>query len=71
VVLTTGDGELVLPIFVDESAAVAIAFRSRTSSLPSRSRRSARLGGVGLGGKVVEVRIDDLRDDIYTGVASS
>ncbi len=68
VVLTTGDGELVLPIFVDESAAVAIAFRLAHLQPPQPLAQDL-LGSVvtGLGGKVVEVRIDDLRDDIYTG----
>lgn len=68
VVLSTEDGELVLPIFVDESAAVAIAFRLAHLNPPQPLAQDL-LGAVvtGLGGKVVEVRIDDLRDDIYTG----
>ncbi len=68
VVLSTEDGELVLPIFVDESAAVAIAFRLAHLQPPQPLAQDL-LGAVvtGLGGKVVEVRIDDLRDDIYTG----
>jgi hypothetical protein len=68
VVLSTEDGELVLPIFVDESAAVAIAFRLAHMQPPQPLAQDL-LGSLvtGLGGKLVEVRIDDLRDDIYTG----
>ena len=68
VVLTTEDGKMVLPIFVDESAAVAIAFRLAHLHPPQPLAQDL-LGSLvtGLGGKVVEVRIDDLRDDIYTG----
>jgi bifunctional DNase/RNase len=68
VVLTTPDKELVLPIFVDESAAVAIAFRLAHLSPPQPMAQDL-LGAVvtELGGQVVEVRIDDLRDDVYFG----
>lgn len=68
VVLTTADGLLVLPIFVDESAAVAIAFRLAHLAPPQPLAQDL-LGSVvtELGGKVIEVRIDDLRDDIYFG----
>ncbi len=68
VVLSTSDGEMVLPIFVDESAAVAIAFRL-AHLRPPQPLAQDLLGSVvtELGGKVVEVRIDDLHDDIYTG----
>jgi uncharacterized protein len=68
VVLVTEDGEMVLPIFVDESAAVAIAFRLAHLHPPQPLAQDL-LGSLvtELGGKVVEVRIDDLRDDIYTG----
>ncbi len=68
VVLTTEDGKLVLPIFVDESAAVAIAFRL-ANLRPPQPLAQDLLGSLvtELGGKVTEVRIDDLRDDIYTG----
>ncbi len=68
VVLTTEDGKMVLPIFVDESAAVAIAFRLAHLQPPQPLAQDL-LGSLvtELGGKVVEVRIDDLRDDIYTG----
>ncbi|EPX56251.1 hypothetical protein D187_007593 [Cystobacter fuscus DSM 2262] len=68
VVLTTPDGAMVLPIFVDESAAVAIAFR--LAHLRSPQPLSQDLLGsmvVELGAKVTEVRIDDLKDDIYVG----
>ncbi|MFL5356950.1 bifunctional nuclease family protein [Archangium sp.] len=68
VVLTTSDGQMVLPIFVDESAAVAIAFRLAHMQPPQPLSQDL-LGSVvtQLGARVVEVRIDDLRDDIYTG----
>jgi bifunctional DNase/RNase len=68
VVLTTRDGEVVLPIFVDESAAVAIAFRLAHIHPPQPLAQDL-LGAVvtELGASVVEVRIDDLRDDIYFG----
>ena len=68
VVLTTQDGTVVLPIFVDESAAVAIAFR--LAHLRSPQPLSQDLLGsmvTELGAKVTEVRIDDLKDDIYVG----
>lgn len=68
VVLTTVDGERVLPIFVDEASAVAIAFRLAHISPPQPLAQDL-LGSVvnELGGRVVEVRIDDVRNDIYFG----
>ncbi len=68
VVLTTADGQMLLPIFVDESSAVAIAFRLAHLQPPQPLAQDL-LGALvtELGGKVVEVRIDDLHDDIYTG----
>lgn len=68
VVLTTEDGQLVLPIFVDESAAVAIAFRLAHLRSPQPLSQDL-LGSVvsELGAKVTEVRIEDLHDDIYVG----
>ncbi|XXF81117.1 bifunctional nuclease family protein [Myxococcaceae bacterium GXIMD 01537] len=68
VVLTTKDGDMVLPIFVDEAAAVAIAFRLAHVEPPHPLAQDLLDDVVEqMGGKVVEVRIDDLRDDIYTG----
>lgn len=68
VVLTTKDGKVVLPIFVDEAAAVAIAFRLAHVEPPHPLAQDLLDDVVeGMGGKVTEVRIDDLRDDIYTG----
>ena len=68
VVLTTEDGTVVLPIFVDESAAVAIAFRLAHMDPPQPLAQDLLDDVVSkLGGKVTEVRIDDLRGDIYTG----
>jgi uncharacterized protein len=68
VVLSTADGQMMLPIFVDESAAVAIAFRL-THLQPPQPLAQDLLGAVvtELGARVVEVRIDDLREDIYFG----
>jgi hypothetical protein len=68
VVLTTEDGTMVLPIFVDESAAVAIAFRLAHLDPPQPLAQDLLDDVVSkLGAKVTEVRIDDLRGDIYTG----
>jgi bifunctional DNase/RNase len=68
VVLTTQDGAMVLPIFVDESAAVAIAFRLAHLDPPQPLAQDLLDDVVAkLGAKVTEVRIDDLRGDIYTG----
>lgn len=68
VVLTTEDGAVVLPIFVDESAAVAIAFRLAHMDPPQPLAQDLLDDVVSkLGAKVIEVRIDDLRGDIYTG----
>ena len=68
VVLSTRDGAKVLPIFVDEGAAVAIAFRLAHRDPPHPLSQDLLSDVVQeLGGKVTEVRIDDLRDDVYTG----
>lgn len=68
VVLTTKDGQMVLPIFVDEASAVSIAFRLAHIAPPHPLAQDL-LDEMAekLGAKLVEVRIDDLRDDIYTG----
>lgn len=68
VVLTTVEGDRVLPIFVDEASAVAIAFRLAHISPPQPLAQDL-LGSVvsELGAHVVEVRIDDVRNDIYFG----
>jgi bifunctional DNase/RNase len=68
VVLSTHDGATVLPIFVDEGAAVAIAFRLAQRDPPHPLSQDLLASVVQqLGGQVTEVRIDDLRNDIYTG----
>jgi bifunctional DNase/RNase len=68
VVLTTQDGEIVLPVFVDEAAAVAIAFRLAHLEPPQPLAQDLLDDVVSkLGAHVTEVRIDDLRGDIYTG----
>jgi hypothetical protein len=68
VVLSTEDGETVLPVFVDEAAAVAIAFRLAHLEPPQPLAQDLLDDVVAkLGARVTEVRIDDLRGDIYTG----
>ncbi len=68
VVLATRDGATVLPIFVDEGAAVSIAFRLAHREPPHPLSQDLLASVVQqLGGRVTEVRIDDLRDDVYTG----
>ena len=68
VVLATRDGGTVLPIFVDEGAAVAIAFRLAHRDPPHPLSQDLLASVVQqMGGRVTEVRIDDLHDDIYTG----
>lgn len=68
VVLTTQDGTIVLPVFVDEAAAVAIAFRLAHLEPPQPLAQDLLDDVVSqLGASVTEVRIDDLRGDIYTG----
>jgi uncharacterized protein len=68
VVLTTKDGETVLPLFVDEGAAVSIAFRLAERPPPQPLSQDLLDDVVAkLGGKVTEVRIDDLRDNVYSG----
>ncbi|WP_224246161.1 bifunctional nuclease family protein [Hyalangium gracile] len=68
VVLSTEDGQIVLPVFVDEAAAVAIAFRLAHMEPPQPLAQDLLDDVVvKLGAHVTEVRIDDLRGDIYTG----
>lgn len=68
VVLTTQDGQIVLPVFVDEAAAVAIAFRLAHMEPPQPLAQDLLDDVVDkLGARVTEVRIDDLKGDIYTG----
>lgn len=68
VVLATADGELVLPLFVDEGSAVAIAFRLAHRAPPHPLAHDLLDRVVsGMGGKVTEVRIDELVDDVFHG----
>ncbi|MBU8897044.1 bifunctional nuclease family protein [Corallococcus sp. M34] len=68
VVLTTKDGETVLPVFVDEAAAISIAFRLAERAPPQPLAQDLLDDVVSkLGGQVTEVRIDDLRDNVYSG----
>jgi len=68
VVLTTKDKEIVLPVFVDEASAVSIAFRLAEREPPQPLAQDLLDDVVDqLGAKVTEVRIDDLRDNVYSG----
>jgi len=67
VVLVSKDDGTVLPLFVDETAAVAIAFRlaGRPTPHPLAHDLLDRIVP-SLGGRLTEVRIDGLRDHIYS-----
>ncbi|NPC83416.1 bifunctional nuclease family protein, partial [Pyxidicoccus fallax] len=68
VVLTTKDRAIVLPVFVDEASAVSIAFRLAERDPPQPLAQDLLDDVVKkLGGRVTEVRIDDLRDNVYSG----
>lgn len=68
VVLTTKDRGIVLPVFVDEASAVSIAFRLADRNPPQPLAQDLLDDVVKqLGAKVTEVRIDDLRDNVYSG----
>lgn len=68
VVLTTKDRAIVLPVFVDEASAVSIAFRLAERDPPQPLAQDLLDDVVQkLGGRVTEVRIDDLRDNVYSG----
>lgn len=67
VVLVSKDQSFVLPIFVTEEAAVSIAFRLAQQDSPHPLAADLLDDVVEeMGGKVTEVRIDDVQDDIYT-----
>lgn len=67
VVLVSRDQKIMLPIFVTEEAAVSIAFRlaERASPHPLAADLMDDLV-LKMGGKVTEVRINAVKDDIYT-----
>ncbi len=68
VVLATKDKGIVLPVFVDEASAISIAFRLAERQPPQPLAQDLLDDVVSqLGGKVTEVRIDDLRDNVYSG----
>lgn len=68
VVMVSSDGTTLLPIFVDEGAAIAIAFRLAERQSPHPLPQDLLDSVVKeMGGKVSQVRIDDVQDDIYTG----
>jgi len=66
VVLVSKEDGTVLPLFVDETAAVAIAFRlmGRPTPHPLAHDLLDRLVPT-LGGRLTEVRIDGLKDHVY------
>lgn len=68
IVLVSKDGATMLPIFVDEAAAVSIAFRLAEQEPPHPLAQDLLDSVVAeLGGKVTEVRIDSLEDDVFVG----
>lgn len=68
VVLVAKETGAVLPIFVDESSAVAIALRLAHQKSPHPLAQDLLDRVVEkLGGKVTEVRIDDVREDVFHG----
>lgn len=68
IVLTTKDQEMLLPVFVDEASAVSVAFRLAEREPPQPLAQDLLDDVVDqLGAKVTEVRIDDLRDNVYSG----
>lgn len=67
VVLVSKDNGVMLPIFVTEEAAVSIAFRLAERASPHPLAADLLDDVVKrMGGKVTEVRIDSVKDDIYT-----
>src|SRR5215813_5128496 len=67
VVLVSREDGTVLPLFVDETAAVAIAFRlmGRATPHPLAHDLLDRLVPT-LGGRLTEVRIDGIKDHVYS-----
>jgi bifunctional DNase/RNase len=66
VMLISKDGEAVLPVFVEESEAIAIAFRLAHRMAPQQLSEDLLDRMVeGLGGAVTEVRIDDVQDHVF------
>jgi uncharacterized protein len=67
VVLVAREDGSVLPLFVDETAAVAIAFRLIGHPTPHPLAQDLLDRIVpSLGGQLTEVRIDDVKDHVYT-----
>jgi bifunctional DNase/RNase len=66
VMLISKDGEAVLPVFVEEAEAVAIAFRlaHRLAPQPLSEDLLDRMLSA-LGGAVTEVRIDDVEEHVF------
>ena len=68
VVLVGNDGGTILPVFVDEETALAVAFRLAHKPSPHPTAADL-LGGVitQLGGKLVSIRLNALVSNEYTG----
>lgn len=68
VVLVSGNGETILPVFVDEETALAVAFRLAQRPTP-HPLAADLLGGViaRLGAKLVSVRLNSLVANEYIG----
>lgn len=67
VVLVSKDQQVLLPIFVTEEGAVSIAFRLAQRKSPHPLAADLLDDVVTqMGGKVKEVRIDNVQDDVYT-----
>lgn len=68
VVLVAKEGGTVLPIFVDEASAVAIALRLAHRDSPHPLAQDLLDNVVEkLGGRVTEVRIDDVQEEVFQG----
>lgn len=68
IVLVSKDGSTMLPIFVDEAAAVSIAFRLAEREPPHPLAQDLLDSVVEeLGGEVTEVRIESVEDDVFVG----
>lgn len=68
VMLVAKEGGAILPIFVSEEAAVSIAFQLAKQKPPHPLSGDLLDTVVAkLGGKVTEIHIDDVHDDVFTG----
>lgn len=66
VLLISKDGQLILPIFIDGSSAVSIAFRLAHRATPRVLPTDLMEEMLSeLGGRVTEIRIEKIEDDVY------